>query len=87
MAKMMNSIKASLIKSRSRLSKIFGLSSQLISLNRPNSYPATEEPDLYKTGGFHPVSLGDTFDSGQYTIKRKLGYGQYSTVWLAEDLK
>ncbi|KAJ5577020.1 protein kinase [Penicillium sp. DV-2018c] len=47
----------------------------------------TEEPDDYSTGGFHPVWLGDTFNSGTYKVTRKLGYGQYSTVWLARDSK
>ncbi|KAA8642452.1 uncharacterized protein ATNIH1004_011396 [Aspergillus tanneri] len=46
-----------------------------------------EEPDYYKPGGFHPVSFGDSFKNGQYAILRKLGYGQYSTVWLARDSK
>ncbi|PKY03351.1 kinase-like protein [Aspergillus campestris IBT 28561] len=47
----------------------------------------TEEPDDYHPGGLHPVSLGDTFNFNQYEILRKLGYGQYSTVWLARDSK
>ncbi|PGG99297.1 CMGC/SRPK protein kinase [Helicocarpus griseus UAMH5409] len=46
-----------------------------------------EEPSLYGEGGFHPISLGDTFDAGRYEVLRKLGYGQYSTVWLARDFK
>ncbi|EGC42771.1 serine kinase [Histoplasma capsulatum var. duboisii H88] len=48
---------------------------------------AGEEPDFYGVGGFHRVALGDTFDDGRYRILRKLGYGQYSTVWLARDSK
>ncbi|EQL38806.1 CMGC/SRPK protein kinase, variant 2 [Blastomyces dermatitidis ATCC 26199] len=48
---------------------------------------AGEEPDFYGEGGFHRVALGDTFDAGRYHILRKLGYGQYSTVWLARDSK
>lgn len=39
----------------------------------------------YKPGGFHPVNLGDTFRDGRYTIRHKLGYGGYATVWLARD--
>lgn len=84
---MMNPIKTSLTKSQSRLSKLFWHSSNLISLERGNSHPVKEEPDEYQTGGFHSVSLGDTFNSSKYTILRKLGYGQYSTVWLAKDLE
>ncbi|KAJ6119072.1 protein kinase, partial [Penicillium samsonianum] len=53
----------------------------------PHPQQATEEADFYSTGGFHPVSLGDTFNSGTYKVMRKLGYGQYSTVWLARDSK
>ncbi|KAG6013437.1 hypothetical protein E4U43_007287 [Claviceps pusilla] len=44
-----------------------------------------EDPSMYIPGGFHPVSIGDTFHNNQYTVLRKLGYGQYSTVWLARD--
>ena len=46
-----------------------------------------EEPDYYRPGGFHRVSLGEQFHNGRYTILRKLGFGEYSTVWLARDAK
>ncbi|RDW89992.1 CMGC protein kinase [Aspergillus mulundensis] len=52
---------------------------------QPHRQPVLEELDHYGPGGFHRVRLGDTFHDGQYTILRKLGYGQYSTVWLARD--
>jgi len=44
-----------------------------------------EELGRYKSGGFHPVNLGDTFRGGRYTIRHKLGFGGFSTVWLAHD--
>lgn len=69
------------------MSKFVRSPSQLASLDRVNPCLVAEEPDYYKTGGFHPISLGDTFGPDQYTILRKLGYGQYSTVWLARDSK
>lgn len=34
---------------------------------------------------FYRVSLGDKFNDERYIVLRKLGYGQYSTVWLARD--
>lgn len=34
---------------------------------------------------FCRVSLGDKFNDDRYIALRKLGYGQYSTVWLARD--
>ena len=37
--------------------------------------------------GFYPVRLGETFDDGRFVITRKLGWGGYSTVWLARDRK
>ena len=44
-----------------------------------------EDPDDYKPGGFHPVHLGDTLNNGRYEIRRKLGYGAFSTIWLVRD--
>ena len=38
------------------------------------------------SGGYHPVRLGDLFNN-RYSILRKLGWGHFSTVWLAWDLK
>lgn len=80
-------LKTSLSQLRSRVSQLFGKPPQLASLGRVTSYPVREEPDYHRAGGFHPIRLGDTFHHGQYTILRKLGYGQYSTVWLAKDAK
>jgi len=39
----------------------------------------------YVPGGYHPVHLGDELANGRYRIVHKLGYGAYSTVWLARD--
>ncbi|KFZ18072.1 hypothetical protein V501_01369 [Pseudogymnoascus sp. VKM F-4519 (FW-2642)] len=36
---------------------------------------------------FCRVNLGDRFNNERYITVRKLGYGQYSTVWLAHDLR
>lgn len=42
--------------------------------------------EYYHPGGYHPVVLGDIFQS-QYKVIRKLGEGSFSTVWLARDLR
>ncbi|KAF9913768.1 serine/threonine protein kinase, CMGC group, partial [Lobosporangium transversale] len=46
-----------------------------------------EEEDMedYKKGGYHYVSVGDVFHEGRYVVLRKLGWGHFSTVWLAKD--
>ncbi|KAJ7376060.1 hypothetical protein OS493_037167 [Desmophyllum pertusum] len=36
--------------------------------------------------GYHPVRVGDLFNN-RYSIIRKLGWGHFSTVWLAWDVK
>lgn len=38
----------------------------------------------YRKGGYHPVKIGDKYKD-RYTIERKLGWGHFSTVWLASD--
>eukprot|EP00842_Homolaphlyctis_polyrhiza_P004903 jgi/Hompol1/5413/HPOL_004392-RA len=35
--------------------------------------------------GYHPVNIGDLFANGRYRVIRKLGWGHFSTVWLAVD--
>ncbi|EMD34013.1 hypothetical protein CERSUDRAFT_20543, partial [Gelatoporia subvermispora B] len=35
--------------------------------------------------GYFPARLGQTLQGGRYCIVRKLGWGQYSSVWLAKD--
>ncbi|KAL2810860.1 kinase-like domain-containing protein, partial [Aspergillus cavernicola] len=45
----------------------------------------TEWVEDYRPGKYHPVNLGDTFKDSTYRVIRKLGYGSYSTVWLAKD--
>ncbi|KAI1420936.1 serine/threonine-protein kinase SRPK3 [Xylaria sp. FL1777] len=50
---------------------------------KPMSTPC-ESVDSYRPGGSHPVILGDIVHE-RYRIIRKLGYGSYATIWLAED--
>lgn len=46
-----------------------------------------DEEDLedYRPGGYHPINIGDSFNNDRYVIVRKLGWGHFSTVWLARD--
>ena len=48
---------------------------------------AAEEEDSedYCKGGYHPVSVGETYKDGKYVVVRKLGWGHFSTVWLSRD--
>ncbi|KAI0313110.1 kinase-like domain-containing protein [Amylostereum chailletii] len=46
-----------------------------------------EDWEDYCKGGYHPVHIGDTFSDGRYRVVRKLGWGHFSTVWLAKDSK
>ncbi|VVB10810.1 unnamed protein product [Arabis nemorensis] len=44
-----------------------------------------EGTEDYRRGGYHAVRVGDTFKNGAYVIQSKLGWGHFSTVWLAWD--
>lgn len=39
----------------------------------------------YRSGGYHPVRLGDAFKQGRYKVLHKFGHGGFSTVWIARD--
>jgi serine/threonine-protein kinase SRPK3 len=43
-----------------------------------------ERLEQYRPGGFHPITIGDHL-CGRYRIVHKLGFGTFSTVWLARD--
>ena len=45
-----------------------------------------EDLDRYRPGGYHPLQIGDDLHDGQYRLVDKLGYGGYSTIWLARNL-
>ncbi|KAI0868801.1 kinase domain-containing protein [Hypoxylon argillaceum] len=56
--------------------------------NRLYTTPSTtnaEDAELYKVGGLHPVHIGDYLKENRYRIVHKLGFGSFSTVWLARD--
>lgn len=46
-----------------------------------------EGEDGYRIGGYHPISIGDKFQGGRYTVIEKLGWGHFSTVWMCFDRK
>ncbi|KAJ7057985.1 kinase-like domain-containing protein [Mycena amicta] len=43
-----------------------------------------EPQDQYRLGGYHPLKLREVVDS-RYEVMRKLGWGEYSTVWLVKS--
>ena len=51
-----------------------------------------EDMGSYRPGGLDPVHLGDVFskcpssDRPRYRVLQKLGQGEFSTVWLAQDM-
>ncbi|CAL5212210.1 unnamed protein product [Lathyrus oleraceus] len=51
-----------------------------------NGYSSEDEgTQHYRRGGYHAVRVGDTFNNGCYVVQDKLGWGHFSTVWLAWD--
>lgn len=44
-----------------------------------------EDSEDYCKGGYHPVTVGEDYKDGKYTVIQKLGWGHFSTVWLSRD--
>lgn len=53
----------------------------------PDLWENQENIFRYQTGGYHPNRLGDTYKAGRYRTVHKLGWGGFSVVWLARDLR
>lgn len=45
-----------------------------------------ENLQKYTKGGYHPIQIADVIHN-RYTVVDKLGYGGWSTVWLAHDYR
>ena len=54
--------------------------------DKNSTYSEDEGIEDYKKGGYHPVFIGEILN-GRYVILQKLGWGHFSTVWLARDVK
>ncbi|KAJ8081261.1 serine/threonine protein kinase, CMGC [Marasmius tenuissimus] len=59
--------------------------SSATSIRSEDESDSEEDWEDYVKGGYHPVEIGDDFSEGRYIIVRKLGWGHFSTVWLARD--
>jgi hypothetical protein len=44
-----------------------------------------EGTEEYRKGGYHAARPGDRFAGGRFVAQRKIGWGNFSTVWLAYD--
>ena len=60
-------------------------SSSSSSAEEPETTAEEEDSEDYCKGGYHPVSVGETYNNGRYVVVRKLGWGHFSTVWLSRD--
>lgn len=76
-------------KSLNRLDPSNSSSNETVEDEDDEPYTSDEEEQEdstdYCKGGYHPVKIGDLFQS-RYHVTRKLGWGHFSTVWLCWDL-
>ena len=61
--------------------------SMIIESESSDSFSDADEEDQkdYRVGGYHPVEIGEVY-AEKYKVLCKMGWGQYSTVWLARNL-
>jgi len=51
-----------------------------------NANEDEEDKGEYRYGGYHAVYIGEVFNK-RFKVVKKLGWGEFSTVWLAWDLR
>ncbi|GJN07482.1 hypothetical protein PR202_ga25317 [Eleusine coracana subsp. coracana] len=69
------------------MSRVSSLSPSLSGDEEVEEEEEDEGVDGYRKGGYHAVRPGDLFAAGRYVAQRKLGWGNFSTVWLAFDVR
>ncbi|TVU39335.1 hypothetical protein EJB05_12748, partial [Eragrostis curvula] len=69
------------------MSRVSSLSPSLSGDEEVEEEEEDEGVDGYRKGGYHAVRPGDRFAAGRYVAQRKLGWGNFSTVWLAFDVQ
>lgn len=68
---------------------VFGMHQDIVPQSRAPRFAFIEDgepPERYRPGGYHPLSIGDVLHQ-RYHIVHKLGFGSYSTIWLAKDIQ
>jgi serine/threonine-protein kinase SRPK3 len=45
-----------------------------------------EGEEGYRVGGYHRVSVGEVYGE-KYRVRKKLGWGHFSTVWMVDNIK
>ena len=66
---------------------VYPTKEDLEELEWPKVWPEDLTSTIINNGGFYPARIGESFDNGRYVVIRKLGFGNFSNVWLAKDRK
>lgn len=64
----------------------FSTLDELITHLNEEDHSEDEGIEDYKIGGYHPCHIGEVLIN-RYVLVQKLGWGHFSTVWLARDFK
>jgi len=67
------------------MASLFGNAGYSYSSGSSDGEDEDEGTEGYRKGGYHSARPGDRFAGGRFVAQRKLGWGNFSTVWLAYD--
>ncbi|KAK4348434.1 hypothetical protein RND71_031189 [Anisodus tanguticus] len=73
------------LKWRNAVAKVEVEEEEVVEESSDDCSSEDEGTEDYRKGGYHAVRIGDSFNGGRYVVQRKLGWGHFSTVWLAWD--
>jgi len=79
-------LKRSALCLRGRQPQFFAVGRRLSICYVQHQHKGEERSERYEKGGYHPLKPGATLND-KYLVMKKLGFGQFSTVWLARNQK